>query len=32
MIDDLVSLVKLGIININNIVDEDIKAEVQAKL
>lgn len=32
MIDDLVRLVELGIITVNNIVDEDIRAEVQAKL
>ena len=32
MIDDLVRLVELGIITVNNIVDEDIRVEVQAKL
>lgn len=32
MIDDLVRLIKLGIISINSIVDPTIKAEVEAKL
>lgn len=32
MIDDLVRLIKLGIITIDNIADETVKAEVQSKL
>lgn len=32
MIDDLVRLIKLGIITIDNIQDASIKAEVQTKL
>ena len=32
MIEDLVRLIKLGIISVDNIVDADIKAAVQAAL
>lgn len=32
MIDDLVRLVKVGVITVNNIQDSNIKAQVQAKL
>ena len=32
MIDDLVRLIKLGIITTDNIADEAVKADVQAKL
>lgn len=32
MIDDLVRLVKLGIITVDNIIDADIRAAVEAKL